>query len=77
MSSKSPEKPHLRIVDIRETVIFDPERGARRVYEVRYELPNKNVRSVFVPVEEYTPDEALRRVREDYEKFGKLLGMEL
>jgi hypothetical protein len=77
MSSKSPEKPHLRIVDIRDTVIFDPERGSRRVYEVRYELPNKNVRSVFIPVEEYTPDEALRRVREDYEKFGKLLGMEL
>jgi hypothetical protein len=77
MSVKTGEKVGVRIVDTRETVIFDPERGARRVIEVRYELPNKTVRSVFIPVEEYSPDEAVRRVKEDYQKFGKLIGSEI
>jgi hypothetical protein len=77
MSAKPPEKAGIRIIDTRETVIFDAERGPRRVIEVRYELPNKMVRSVFIPVEEYTPEEAVRRVKEDYQKFGKLIGQEL
>mgnify|MGYP000086932181 CR=1 FL=1 len=77
MSAKPGEKMGIRIVDTRETVVFDPDRGPRRVIEVRYELPTKNVRSVFIPVEEYSPEEAVRRVREDFQKFGRLLGQEL
>jgi hypothetical protein len=77
MSAKPGEKAGIRIIDTRETVVFDPERGPRRVIEVRYELPNKTVRSVFIPVEEYSPEEAVRRVREDFQKYGRLIGQEL
>ena len=77
MSAKPSDRMGIRIVDTRETVVFDPDRGPRRVIEVRYELPTKNVRSVFIPVEEYSPEEAVRRVREDFQKFGRLLGQEL
>ena len=77
MSAKPGEKAGIRIIDTRETVIFDPERGPRKVVEVRYELPSKTVRSVFIPVEEYSPEEAVRRVREDFQKYGRLIGQEL
>ncbi len=70
--AQPPEK--IRIIDVVETVRFDPERGPVRVVEVRYELPNQIIRSVYIPVNEYSPEEAIRRVREDYEKYGKLVG---
>jgi len=77
MSEKAKEKLGIKIVETRETNIFDAEKGTIRVVEVKYEMPNGRVRSVFIPVEEYSPEEAIRRVREDFQKFGSILGREL
>jgi|GEM_PF-7082984 len=77
MSTREEKKLGIKILDTRETISFDPEKGPVRVVEVRYEMPNGLIRSVYIPAELYSPEEALRRVKEDYQKFGVILGKEL
>ena len=73
------EKPKARIVAVFETSAFDPEKGTYRAVNVRIEYPIGSGRyhDILIPVEEYSPEEAERRVREWVEKYGSILGREL
>ena len=73
------EKPKAKIIRVYETVTFDPEVGTRKVVDVRFEYPvgSGNYHDITIPLEEYTPEEAERRVREWVEKYGSIVGKTL
>jgi len=77
MAAKEPGK--ARIIRVFETVAFDPERGSYRAVNVRFEYPvdSGNFYDVLIPWEQYSPEEAERRVREWVQKYGRLMGREL
>jgi len=68
---KAPEAIIRRII---ETTAFDPERGTYRAINVRFEYPEGVFHDILIPKEEYTPEEAERRIREWIEKYGVLVG---
>ena len=73
------EKPKARIIRIFEISAFDPERGTFRGVNIRFEYPvgSGNYHDIVIPLEEYTPEEAERRVREWIQKYGGIIGKEL
>ena len=73
------EEPKAKIIRVFETVAFDPEKGSYRAVDVRFEYPvgSGNYYDIVIPFEEYTPEEAERRVREWVQKYGSLMGKEL
>ena len=73
------KKPKAKIIRVFETVAFDPEKGSYRAVDVRFEYPigSGNYHDITIPLEEYTPEEAERRVREWVQKYGSLMGKEL
>ena len=73
------KKLKAKIIRVFETVAFDPEKGSYRAVDVRFEYPigSGNYYDIVIPFEEYTPEEAERRVREWVQKYGSLMGKEL
>jgi len=73
------EKPKAKIIRVFETVAFDPEKGSYRAVNVRFEYPvgSGNYYDIVIPLEEYSPEEAERRVREWIQKYGAIMGKEL
>ena len=73
------EKPKARIIRIFEISAFDPERGTFRGVNIRFEYPvgSGNYPDIVIPLEEYTPEEAERRVREWIQKYGGIVGKTL
>jgi len=63
-----------RIVRIWETTAFDPERGHHRAVNVRFEHSPGRYEDILIPVDEYSPEEARRRVKEWIEKMRPALG---
>jgi len=65
------------ITSITETTAFDPEIGAYRAFRVRFEYPRGRYNDLFIKLEEYSPEEAVRRVREWVKRFGRIIGRPL
>jgi len=69
-----PEEFKPRITRVFETTAVDPERGTYRAVNVRFEYAPGRYEDLLIPLEEYSPDEAKRRVKEWCEKYGVVIG---
>ena len=71
------EKPKPKILRVYESWAFDPERGSYRAVFVRFEYPPGQIHDIPIPKEEFTPEEAERRVKEWVRSYGVLIGKEI
>jgi len=68
------EKFKPRILRTWETTAFDAERGFHRAVNVRFEYAPGRYEDLLIPLDEYTPEEAKRRVKKWVEKYAEALG---